>query len=362
MDNPESWLRFTDLVFIDPVGTGWSRAAGDGNEFYGIRQDAEAMAKVISLYVQRSGRLDAPKYLLGESYGGFRAAKVARALKDSQGMLVSGVIMVSPMIEARLIFRDSDDPLGAALQFPSIVAARLEREKAFDVKSVAEAETFAMGDYLVSLAGPAPDGPEGAAFYDKVARLTGIDRRLVERARGFLGDILSKTPDGEIASPYDAALTAPDPYPETPSARADDPVLDGYTRAYGSFFASYARRELNYPCEMTYSLLSLDVNRRWDWKEGRSGSRGDAEASSDIRELLATLPGFRLMVMHGYGDILTPYGASRYVLDHLPPTLAEGRTVLTIYRGGHMFYTRPDSRHGAFGDARAFYARAAGTE
>ena len=201
VDNPESWLRFTDLVFIDPVGTGWSRAAGDGNEFYGIRQDAEAMAKVISLYVQRSGRLDAPKYLLGESYGGFRAAKVARALKDSQGMLVSGVIMVSPMIEARLIFRDSDDPLGAALQFPSIVAARLEREKAFDVKSVAEAETFAMGDYLVSLAGPAPDGPEGAAFYDKVARLTGIDRRLVERARGFLGDILSKTPDGEIASP-----------------------------------------------------------------------------------------------------------------------------------------------------------------
>lgn len=361
-DNPESWLRFTDLVFIDPVGTGWSRPAGNGAEFYGVRQDAESIAKVIALYVQRADRASSPKYLLGESYGGFRAAKVASALKDSQGILVSGVVMVSPMIEARLIFGATDYPLGAALQLPSIAAAELERRNAFDEKAIRDAETFAMTDYLVTIAGAAPTGSEAEAFYDKVSRLTGIDRETVTRTRGFVGDMLRKTEDGEIASPYDAAYTVPDPYPETPGDRSDDPILDGFTRAYGSFFASYARNELNYPCEMTYSLLSLDVNRRWDWKEGRGGSRADAAASSDIRELLATIPSFRLMVMHGYSDVITPYGASRYVLDHLPSGLADGRTELTLYRGGHMFYTRPASLARANADAKAFYERGTRTE
>lgn len=361
-DNPESWLRFTDLVFIDPVGTGWSRAAGNGSEFYGVEQDADAVAKVIALYVQRTNRAGAAKYLLGESYGGFRAAKVATALKDRQGILVSGIIMVSPMIEAGLIFGATDYPLGAALQLPSIAAAELERKQGFDPKAVADAEEFAMGDYLVTLAGAPPRGPEAEAFYDKVSRLTGIDRKTVERSRGFVGDMLTKTRDGEIASPYDAAYTVPDPYPETPGDRSDDPILDGYTRAYGSFFASYARNDLDYPCEMTYSLLSLDVNRRWEWKSGRGGTRADASASDDIRELLATIPSFRLMVMHGYSDVITPYGASRYVLDHLPPELADGRAALTLYRGGHMFYTRPDALKAATADAKAFYERAPRTE
>jgi carboxypeptidase C (cathepsin A) len=361
-DNPESWLRFTDLVFIDPVGTGWSRAAGNGGDFYGVQQDADSIAKTIALYVQRTNRAGAPKYLLGESYGGFRAAKVATALKDRQGILVSGIIMVSPMIEARLIFGAGDHPLGAALQLPSIAAAELERRHAFDPKAVAEAETFAMTDYLVALAGAPPEGGKASAFYDKVARLTGIDRQTVERTRGFVGDMLTKTRDGAVASPYDAAYTVPDPYPETPSGRSDDPILDGYTRAYGSFFASYAQNELNYRCEMTYSLLSTDVNRRWEWKEGRDGTRADASASDDIRELLATIPSFRLLVMHGYSDLLTPYGASRYVLDHLPQALADSRTELTVYRGGHMFYTRLDSLKSATVDAKAFYERAAKTE
>ncbi|MBX9458882.1 MAG: carboxypeptidase [Rhizobium sp.] len=361
-DNPESWLRFTDLVFIDPVGTGWSRPAGNGSDFYGVSQDADALAKFIALYVQRTDRAAAPKYLLGESYGGFRAAKVATALKDRQGILVSGIVMVSPMIEASLIFGATDDPLGAALQLPSIAAAELERRGAFDAGAVAEAEQFAMTDYLVTIAGRAPRGPDAEKFYDRVAMLTGVDRRTVERARGFIGNMLGRTEDGRITSPYDAAVTAPDPYPETPGSRSDDPILDGFTRAYGAFFASYARNELNYPCEMTYSLLSTDVNRRWDWKEGRSGTRANAGASDDIRELLATIPSFRLLVMHGYSDVITPYGASRYVLDHLPLALAENRTELTLYRGGHMFYTRRDALSASTEDARAFYERAPRTE
>jgi carboxypeptidase C (cathepsin A) len=270
--------------------------------------------------------------------------------------------MVSPMIEARLIFGATDYPLGAALQLPSIAAAQLERSNKFSPDAVAKAERFAMTDYIVSLAGAVPSGPEGEAFYSKLAEMTGIDRDKIVRAGGFVGDIFSKTEDGRIASPYDAAYTAPDAYPETPLDRSDDPVLDGFTRAYGSVFASYARNELRYASDMTYNLLSMDVNRRWSWDEGRNTTRADASASNDIRDLLSAIPSFRLMVMHGYSDVLTPFGASRYVLDHLPPTLARGRTELTKYRGGHMFYTRAESRAEACRDARAFYAAAAGTE
>ena len=99
--NPQTWLEFTDLVMIDPVGSGWSRAAKpDGNDaFRGVRRDADFFAKVIALYTARNGRSASPKYLLGESYGGFRAAKVARALQQDQGIAISGIVMVSPMME-----------------------------------------------------------------------------------------------------------------------------------------------------------------------------------------------------------------------------------------------------------------------
>ena len=350
-DNPESWLRFTDLVLIDPVGTGWSRAAGnESDRFWGVSQDAETIAKVVTLYIQHNNRTASPKYLLGESYGGLRAAKVASALKENQGILVSGIIMASPLIEARLLFEATDYPLGAALQLPSLAAAELERKKAFSPEALAAAERFAMTDYMVTLAGPAPTGARADAFYGRVAVLTGIPTDEVARARGFVGDIYTKatrSKSGKVVSPYDSAYD-----------RSDDPILDGFTRAYGAAFANYARQDLGYACDVTYNLLNTEVNRKWTW----NGNRGEAEGTSDIRELLATIPSFRLMIVHGYSDALTPYGASRYVLDHLPQTLANGRVSLKLYHGGHMFYTRPDSRRAMTEDARRFFAGETSTE
>jgi carboxypeptidase C (cathepsin A) len=354
-DNPESWLGFTDLVMIDPVGTGWSRASnGSDDRFYGVGQDAESLAKVISLYVQHAGRLSSPKYIVGESYGGFRAAKVAVALKDSQGMLVSGIVMVSPMIDGARVFGASDDPLTAALQFPSLVAAELERRNAFSEAEVAAAERFAMTDYLVALAGPAPKGPAADALYGRIVAFTGMPRSTVESTRGFVGISYAKrvlSDKGQVVSPYDAAYVAADPFPEIAAGRGDDPVLDGFTRAYGPAFAAYARNELGFSCDMTYTLLSTEVNRKWDWDDGRA----EASATNDIRNLLGAIPSFRLMIAHGYSDVLTPYGASRYVLDHLPPELAKDRTHLAVYRGGHMFYTRQHSRRQMSEEARAFF-------
>ncbi len=355
-DNPDSWLDFTDLVLIDPAGTGWSRVAGKDAEaaYHGVRADAESLAKFIALYVQKNGRSAAPKYLLGESYGGFRAAKVATALKESQGILVSGIVMLSPMIESRYIF-GTGDPVGAALQLPSLAAAEMERKGAFSAEGIQEVERFAMSDYLVALAGAAPSGDDADRLYARIAEMTGIGKDAVARARGFVGDIYTKELDGapdKIASPYDAAYLADDPYPETSEDRGADPILDGYTRAYGGAFAAYARDELKFSTEMTYRLLDKDVNRRWDW----NGARSNVSATRDLRELLATIPSLRVMVVHGYSDAITPYGGSRYVLDHLPPSLTEGRVGLKLYRGGHMFYTDPGERKAFTDEVRGFYA------
>lgn len=359
-DNADSWLTFTDLVLIDPVGTGWSRAADDdvARQFYGVRQDAESLAKVIALYTQKNRRLASPAYLLGESYGGFRAAKVASALKETQGILVSGILMVSPLIEGRFLFGAANDPLTTALLLPALAAADMERRGAFDRDRLREVERFAMTDYLVTLAGPSPTGPEADAFYQQVSDFTGIAKTDVARARGFVDGLYARLANGNgrIVGPYDAAYSAPDAYPESTMSRNDDPILDGFTRAYGAAFAAYARDDLGVRTEMTYSLLNTGVNRRWEWNDGRGGDgRSNASASDNLRDLLSTIPRFRLAIYHGYSDALTPYGLSRYVLDHLPPALAEGRTELRTYRGGHMFYIDPASRRQMTEDARRFY-------
>ncbi|QPB19947.1 carboxypeptidase [Rhizobium sp. 007] len=363
VDNPQSWLDFTDLVLIDPIGTGWSRTAkaDDASNYYNVNADAQSIAKAIALYVAHNNRSGSPKYLLGESYGGFRAAKVAAALRQSQGIIIAGAVMLSPLLEGQLMFNADRFALGAALEFPSLAAAEAERRKTFDEEAQRDAEKFALGEYLTTLAGPAPAGEAAKAFYGKVSTMTGIPEDVVTRNRGFLGNAFAKNSakqQGEVMSPYDASFATPDPYPGSDSDRGDDAVLDGFTRAYGGAFADYARNELGFRTEMTYTLLESDVSRQWEWGGGHgSGSRLQASITDDIRELLGSNPGFHLLIAHGYSDIVTPYGVSRYVVDHLPESLTRGRVSLDVYRGGHMFYTNAQARTAFTADAKAFYGQ-----
>ena len=130
-DNPDTWLAFTDLVLIDPVGTGWSRAvkSDEARHFWSVSSDADSMAKAVALYVAKNNRGDSPKYLFGESYGGFRAAKTARALQRDQGIVVAGIVMLSPLLEGWLTFGDDSSALRAALQLPSLAAGRVGAHK-----------------------------------------------------------------------------------------------------------------------------------------------------------------------------------------------------------------------------------------
>ncbi len=358
-DNPDTWLRFTDLVFVDPIGTGWSRTLKptDTKDFWGVQIDAESTAKIIALYVDHNNRSASPKYLFGESYGGFRAAKVAHALRREQGVQISGIIMLSPLLEGTLTFGDNSSALRAALQLPSLVAAELERKHAFNRDALAAAEKFAMTDYLVTLAGAPPKGDAARAFYQRVADLTGIAPDVVTQARGFVANIYVKNlraSDRKIVSPYDVTFTVDDPYPEIRSARGADPILDGISRAYGGAMAAYARNELGFKTEITYVLLAQDAARQWDWE----GSRSLISAEDDLRLLFSFDPSFRLLIAHGYSDMVTPFAMTRYILDHLPMSDQSDRAQLRLYRGGHMIYLDARSRKAFSSDVAAFFATA----
>ncbi|MGO9700723.1 MAG: S10 family peptidase [Xanthobacteraceae bacterium] len=358
VDNPETWLAFTDLVLIDPVGTGWSRPAkpDGGNAFWGVHRDAESMAKAIALYVAKNGRVSSPKYILGESYGGFRAAKVARVLQNNQGIVVRGIVMVSPMLEGHFQFGGDRFALGAALELPSLAAAELERRGTFSTAALAQIERFALTDYLSALAGPQLHGDAAHAFYARVAQMTGLPEDVIARSRGFIHDAYVKElhpGDHKIVSHYDATFAVDDPNPESESAHGPDPFLDGFIRAYGGAFAVYARDELGFKTDMTYNLLAQDVSGKWDWD---SSGRAPPSAAEDLRDLLALTPSFRLMIAHGYSDMVTPYAVSGYVLNHLPASVDGERAELRLYRGGHMFYVDPQSRKAFTAEARTMYS------
>jgi carboxypeptidase C (cathepsin A) len=350
-DNPDTWLRFTDLVMIDPIGTGWSRAAkaDDAKHFWSPDSDASAMAKAIALYVDHNNRIASPKYLFGESYGGFRAAKTARAMQREQGLSAAGIVMLSPLIEGWLTFGDNQSALHAALQLPSLAAAELERKKSFSRAALAEAEKFAMNEYLTTLAGPPPQGEAARAFYRRVAEVSGLPPDVVARQRGFIADAFIKNLQADkMVSRYDAAFAVDDPFPERRAGRAPDPILDGVSRAYGGAFAAYARNELGFKTEMTYELLA---KVKWDWPDGRQ----NAGVEGDLRVLLSFDPSFRLLIAHGYSDLVTPYAMTRYLLEHMPAYTPPGRAALKLYRGGHMFYLDAQSRKAFSTDAATFY-------
>jgi carboxypeptidase C (cathepsin A) len=357
-DNPDTWLQFTDLVMIDPVGAGFSRAtkADGGRQFWSVARDTEAVAKVISLWLTNNQRMESLKFLLGESYGGFRAAKVASALRSDHGISVSGMLMLSPLIEGAFTFGGTRFPLGAAMQIPSLAAAELQRRGLFTPERLAEAERFALNDYLTTIAGPPLRGEAARAFYAKIAELTGLPLDVVTRTRGFIRDSYVKDlrgAEGLIVSRYDVTFTAPDPYPENPARSGPDPMLDGLSRAYGSLMSAYVREELGYRTEMTYVLLSGEVNGHWEW--GNRSGRDNASVEGDLRTLLTTDSSFRLLVAHGYTDLVTPYAVTRYVLDHLPDYATPARAQLKVYRGGHMFYIDAAARRAFTADARLFY-------
>src|SRR5262249_7928624 len=188
IDKPDPWLDMTDLVFIDPVGTGYSRPLVSNEEaqkeFWGVQPDLDALGAVIRRALVHLDRLQSPLYLAGESYGGYRAARLPRQVAEKQGLVVRGAVLVSPVLEFPLIANGNHlDLLPLALRLPAYAAVTLEAQGKLSPEALAGVERFALGDYLTALASP-PQGAAADQFYQRVAGLIGLPVTLVARWHG----------------------------------------------------------------------------------------------------------------------------------------------------------------------------------
>jgi carboxypeptidase C (cathepsin A) len=360
VDNAETWLDFADLVFIDPPGTGFSRILASGEDvrrhFYSVEGDIETLAVVMRRWLESNGRLLSPKFIVGESYGGFRGPKLARALLDRQGVGISGLVLISPVLDFN--GRDATwNPFRYVVTLPSMAASVRGAHSRAELQDV---ETYATGDYLADLLLGEADQSAIGRLTEHVAALTGLDPALVHRRAGRINTstFLRDRRPGRVDSPYDATISAADPFPAAANDNSPDPLLDGMRGPLTSAMLFVYHDWLDWQPEgapaRQYEVLNEQVAHEWDY--GRRMNR--PESYSDLRQYLALDPRTRVAVAHGLTDLVTPYFASKLLLQQTPSYGPAPQLALLTYGGGHMFYSRDDSRAALHADAAALVASA----
>jgi len=360
VDNPDSWLTFADLVFVDPVGTGFSRVAGNEDaaaRFYGVDKDADAMAAFVRTYLNRFGRTAHPVFVAGASYGAFRSTLVAQRLAKS-GFDVRGAVLIAPALDFSVIWGPSITLLPAALALPSIACSELERRVGVeaDISACEATEAFARGPYLLHLAAGARDNE---AINSEVARLTGLPLSEVARrfARITAGDYARafQRANDRVLSLYDGSFSRA--VPRAADGHSPDPLLDHSVVVLGPAFVAYARDHVGYTSDLPFHLLNREVRAKWDF--GTSPQRqGFASALDELQELRTQRPRFRVLVASGLTDLVTPFAAARFMVDQLRTIAGAVPVEVRTYRGGHMMYLRAPTRQRLAADARALVAAA----
>lgn len=345
VDNSATWLDFTDLVFIDPVGTGFSRSLVAMDEtkkrFYGVKEDIQYLSRVVYDWLLKNQRMASPKYVVGESYGGLRTPAIGHYLQQTLGVAPAGMVMVSPVIDYRARGHTDLSPLAYMITLPSMAAAKYEREgKPLSPETLAEVEAYARGEFVTDMLKGQSDPAALNRLVERVTRYTGLDPALVRRMGGridtqtFLKELYRD--QGRIASIYDANVTAYDPFPWAQTRRAGDPILDSIVASTTTAMVDFTTRIVGWKVDGRYNALSDEVNDNW-------GNRSQAESVEDLRQALAADPKLKVLIAHGYGDISCPFFASRLIVDQMPREAGAARTTLALYPGGHMFYSRPGS-------------------
>jgi carboxypeptidase C (cathepsin A) len=360
--NAETWLDFTDLVFIDPVSTGYSHIVANSDnmrrQLLSVDGDADALAVVIRKWVEKNGRQGAVKFLVGESYGGFRVPKVAHALSSRQGVGVRGLIMISPVLDFANFGLRRHNPLAWVTRLPSMAATVMETKAPFDRNALREVETYASGDYLRDLMRGERDADAIERMTPRVAAFTGLDPAQVKKLgarvdNGTFQRELNRT-RGTVASVYDPTVTAFDPSPNSAQSRYSDPVLDAIGPPLTGAMTALYQGPLKWRVEQPYRLLNGEVNGQWNWGRGRAGP----EVVDDLRNALAADRDLQALVAHGASDLVTPYFGTQLILDQMPVFGSADRLKLAVYGGGHMFYSRDASRRAFREDAQALYRAA----
>jgi len=349
-DNPGTWLDFTDMVFIDPIGTGFSRSLVDEAEtkklFYGPKPDIEYLSLVIYKWLVQNDRLLDKKYLVGESYGGYRGPLITHYLQSRLGVAMNGLVLVSPYLNPEE--GDGDlSPIPWMIDLPSITAAHLESEGKLTDAAMQQVIAYTRGDYAAALLKGRSDQSANDAMIVHVTEMTGLDPKFVKFAGGRL-DIRAYLREvhrtqGLIGSVYDSNVTAPDPFPYAPTQQAGDPILESIIAPTTTAMVDFITRTVGWKTDARYEALSYDVNRQWDRNDDlREG------AVRDLRESIAADPKLRVLIVHGWNDLSCPFMGSILSVDQMPIMGDASRVQVHEFPGGHMFYTRPvnqDSLH-----------------
>jgi carboxypeptidase C (cathepsin A) len=354
--NADTWLDFTDLVFIDPPGTGYSHIlttdADARRHLWSVGGDIDALGDAVRRWLDHNGRNTSPKYLLGESYGGFRVPRLARKLQSDEGVGVSGLIMLSPLLDSHVASGYADPLLWVDL-LPSEVAVVRAQHGPVARGDLADVESYAATDYLVDILRGSGDAAALDRLTTHVAALTGFDPATVRRLGGRLDRYtfqLELTP-GRVSSVYDGTVTRPNPAPRALASQFPDPVLSGWEAPVTSAMMAVYAEKLNWHPDTIYHLSNGDVFAGWDWGRGM----GRPESFSALQAARSVDPHMRVLIAHGMFDLITPYFGTARMLRLLPQMPDAAPVELSVYPGGHMFYFTDQSRAALHNDAKAVF-------
>lgn len=357
-DNPATWLGFTDLVFIDPVGTGYSRAQVDEKRatklFYSTDADIEYLSRIVYDWLVANGRMQSRKYLVGESYGGFRGPRITEYLQTRLGVAMSGMVLVSPYLDPSAWSSGDISPVPWMTTLPSIVAANLERQHKLTPEAMADVVAYTRGEYATTLMKGRSDPAATEAMIRKVTELTGLDPVFVRRSGGrletqaYLREVYRA--EGKLGSRYDSNVTAWDPFPQAPRQRTGDPILNAIIAPTTTAMVDFVTREVGWKYNGRYNALSGDVGRLW-----HDDDDADSGSVEQLRKSVANDNRLRVLIAHGWDDLSCPFMVSVLAVDQMPEMGDPTRVQVRNYPGGHMFYSRPDSSAALLSDVKALY-------
>lgn len=353
-DNANSLLDKADMVFIDPVGTGFSHAVGkaQNKDFWGVDEDVKMFAQFISIYTNRNHRWNSPKFLIGESYGTFRSVALGNYLQSHDGMYINGIVLISSVLNLGTISFNPGDDTPYILYLPSYAATaayqKMLKDPPADLNAfITEARKFAATEYADALMkGSNISSGEKEDIAKKLSRFTGLNEDYLLKA-----DLRVSLPQfnvelersrGLTTGRYDSRYTMPT-YDLLTEYAEEDPSYVAVRGAFTAAFNAYTREELKVTIERSYEVLSGEIGGNWDWKHHGPGSSGyfpgSANVSGDLIQALMTNPHLHVQVENGYYDMATPFFATEYTMDHLfLPGNLRSNIQLEYYAAGHMIY------------------------
>jgi carboxypeptidase C (cathepsin A) len=345
-DNPGTWLDFTDLVFIDPIGTGFSKSLVGNDEakklFYGPDQDIAYLSKIVYDWLVKNGRLESRKYIVGESYGGYRGPRLTSYLQSEIGVAMNGLVLVSPALAPNGGSPDIS-PIPFMTVLPSMVAANYERKGTLTQENMQAVIDYTRGEYMTDFMKGSSDPAATPRMVKKVTELTGLDPTFVKESgarletQAFLREEFRET--GKLGSRYDPNVTAYDPFPYNPTQETNDPILLSIIAPTTTAMVDFVTRTVGWKTDARYNALSEEVNRLWD-RSARNGAFAGSASATDLRVAVATDPKLRVLIAHGWADLSCPFMGSVMTVAQIPIMGDPNRIQVHEYPGGHMYYAR----------------------